>query len=172
MLSGKNVELKLIEEEDLPRIVEWRNFMYDIFYEFPFCVSGTKLWFEKHLKSTDILFMIYSYTFEYPDDPIGMVGLTHIDYRNKNAEFGRFLIAGEQNRRKGYGSEAVKLILEYAFDHLNLHKVYLDTIENNDAALEFYKKIGFKPEGLKRDHIYKSGKYVDLICMSILRGEI
>ena len=86
------------------------------------------------------------------------------------AEFGRFMIPYAKHRGKGYGKKAIDLVLEYGFEHLNLHRIYLDTLESNTSAIGLYKKVGFKEEGRKKQHIYKNGKYFDLICMCILKG--
>ena len=100
---------------------------------------------------------------------IGMIGLSNIDYRNRHAEFGRFTIE-KQHRDKGYGKKALELLLEYAFEHLNLHSVYLDAFQEKDV-LSLYKAMGFKEEGIKKEHIYKDGKYRDVVCMRILKGD-
>lgn len=166
MLIGKSIELKLIEKEDLQLIVEWKNSAYGEFYEYPLSNSGQDIWFEKHIRSNDFLFIIH----EFSSNKIGMVGLSNIDNRNRNAEFGRFMI-DKKFRGKGYGREALILILDYAFKHLNLNKIYLDTFEYNNKVINLYKKVGFKQEGIKRQHIYKDGKYNNIICMSILKED-
>ena len=166
MLIGKNIELKLIEKKDLQLIVRWKNSAYEKFYEYPLSNSGQEVWFEKHIRSNDFLFIIY----ELPNNKIGMAGLSNIDNRNRNAEFGRFVL-DERFRGKGYGKEALMLVLDYAFKHLNLHSVYLDTLKNNVKSIDFYEKAGFKQEGIKRQHIYKNGKYNDLVCMRILKED-
>lgn len=165
MLKGNNIQLKLIEEEDLPLLVKWRNETYGEFYEYPISNSKQKIWFEKYLDSGDILFIIYM-----NNDRIGTIGLSKIDYRNRNAEFGRFVI-DSSFRGKGFGKESLNIILKYAFEHLNLHRIYLNTFEYNLKAIDLYKKSGFKQEGIKRDHIYINGRYNSLICMGILKDE-
>jgi len=163
MLIGKNIELKLIEEEDLKLLVEWKNSAYAEFYEYPLSDLRQDVWFEDHIEKGDLLFIINT-----PHNKIGMIGLSNIDYRNRHAEFGRFVIE-EEHRDKGYGKEALRLLLEYAFKHLNLHSVYLDAFKDKDV-LFLYEAVGFKKEGIKREHIYKDGKYRDVVCMRIIKG--
>lgn len=165
MLINENIKLKLIEEDDLSYIVEWRNLMYKNFYEYPLSNATQKKWFEKYLKNKDIIFIIYEK--EY-DKRLGMVGLSKIDYRNRNAELGQFLLI-ESLRGKGYGKTSLFLILEYAFNHLNLHKIYLNVLNNNTKAINLYKSLYFEQEGIKKDHIYKNGQYYDIVMMSILK---
>ncbi len=169
MLNNKDIDLRLLEVEDLYHLVKWRNKSYEYFYEYPFSNSGQQSWFEKYLKSGDLLFMIR--LIGYNNRIIGSINLSKIDNRNRNAEFGRFFI-DKKYRGKGYGKNAIIMILNYAFKHLNLHSVYLDTFKkNNTKVINFYEEIGFKQEGIKKEHIYKNGKYNDLICMRILKKE-
>jgi len=172
LLKNNEIQLRLLEETDLERLANWKNVMYEYFYEYPIRKSNytQKNWYEEHLKKGDILFIIEEFQPIQAKDleSIGTVGLTNIDWRNRTAEFGRFMIPDAKYRGKGYGRKAIGLVLEYGFDHLNLHRIYLDTLESNIAAIELYKKVGFVEEGRKKQHIYKNGKYFDLICMYIL----
>jgi len=174
LLKNKEIQLRLLEETDLERLANWKNEMYEYFYEYPIRKCTQKNWYEEHLKKGDILFFI---ELEFQPiqamdlESIGTVGLTNIDWRNRTAEFGRFMIPDVKYRGKGYGRKAIDLVLEYGFDHLNLHRIYLDTLESNKPVIELYKKVGFEEEGRKKQHIYKNGEYFDLICMSILNEE-
>lgn len=166
MLTSENVYLRLLEKEDLYRLVEWRNKSYEDFYEYPFSNYNQQAWFEKHSKCGDLLFIICKCN----NKEIGIIGLSEIDNRNRNAKFGRFFV-GRKFRGNGYGKDAIIMILNYAFKHLNLHSVYLDTFKSNIRVINFYEKIGFKQEGIKQDHVYKNGKYNDLTCMRILKRD-
>ena len=170
MLKNKEIQLRLLEEKDLERLADWKNEMYEYFYEYPIRKCTQKNWYEEHLKKGDILFII-ELVRAAALESIGTVGLTNIDWRNRTAEFGRFMIPGVKYHRKGYGRKAMDLILDYGFNHLNLHRIYLDVLESNFIAINLYEKIGFEVEGVKRKHIYKNGKYFDLIVMSILKEE-
>lgn len=72
---------------------------------------------------------------------------------------------------KGYGTDAMKVILRYAFQELNLRRVSLDTFEYNPRAIRSYEKAGFVHEGRARDFLYREGRRWDLIFMGILREE-
>jgi len=165
MLKGSSVELKLIEYEDLEDIFEMRNSSYEYFYEFPISFHNHLLWWEGYKKSLDLMFVIKHLK---THDSVGMVGLSRINLRNRHAEFGRFIVIDEY-RGLGYGKETIELVLEYAFNHLNLNKIYLDTLFSNKEALSLYKKVGFIEYGSKIQHIFKNGEYKDLICMYILK---
>ena len=72
---------------------------------------------------------------------------------------------------KGYGSDALKLLLEYAFRHLNLNRVQLKVLVDNARAISAYSKCGFKKEGLLRQAAFMNGSLCDLLMMSILKNE-
>lgn len=79
---------------------------------------------------------------------------------------------GERNFwGKGYGADALKVILRYAFQELNLRRVALDTFEYNPRAIHSYEKVGFVHEGRAREFLYREGRRWDLIFMGILREE-
>jgi UDP-4-amino-4,6-dideoxy-N-acetyl-beta-L-altrosamine N-acetyltransferase len=171
MLVGKRIKLRAIEEEDIPKMVEWRNSpdVYEFFYEYePLSKIKQKMWLEKHFADpTEKLFIIST----LDGEAIGTVGFVHIDHRNRKAEWGRFLIGEEKYSKGGYGAEVEFLILEYAFEHLNLNKLYCEVLTNNPTVISLHKKFGFKEEGVFRQHIYKGSEYVDAVVMSLLREE-
>jgi RimJ/RimL family protein N-acetyltransferase len=72
---------------------------------------------------------------------------------------------------QGYGTEATRLILEFAFGELGLHRVWLDVDSDNRRARRAYEKAGFKQEGIKRDHMYYDGAFHDIVLMSILSSD-
>jgi len=171
MLRGEKVKIRAIEENDLSKIVEWRNSpeIYDLFFGFePFSEIKQKIWFEKQLNDHSQKNFIIS-TME--NEPIGMVSLYCIDWRNRKAEFGRFLIGEKKYLHQGYGEETLSLILEYGFKHLNLNRLYLETFSTNKRAISLYKKFGFQEEGRLRKHIFKNGKYQDVVILGLLKED-
>jgi RimJ/RimL family protein N-acetyltransferase len=72
---------------------------------------------------------------------------------------------------KGYGSEAMRLMLDYGFGILNLHRIELDVFAFNERAIRAYEKLGFQKEGIKRDCLFYEYEYHDAIIMSILADE-
>ena len=101
---------------------------------------------------------------------IGSISIHNIDHLNRNAFIGIF-IGDEECRGKGYGAEAIRLILEYGFKTLNLHNIMLTVHADNCAAIACYKKVGFREEGRLREWVYKNGNYIDKIYMGILAQE-
>ena len=104
------------------------------------------------------------------DTLIGQISLHNIDHLNRNAFFG--LAIGEaEHRGKGYGTEALRLVLNYGFNTLNLHNIMLSVDADNIAAVNCYKKLGFKESGRRREWVFKNGKYVDKLYMDLLARE-
>lgn len=104
------------------------------------------------------------------DVPVGEVVLNDINYNNRSANI-RILIFAPENFSKGYGSEAMRLMLDYGFGQLNLHRVSLGVYNFNPRAIHVYEKLGFKREGVLRDALFHNHQYVDEIMMSILEDE-
>lgn len=104
------------------------------------------------------------------DKLIGSVGLEHINWIERSAILGIF-IGNEEFRSKGYGTEAIRLLLEYGFRYLNLHSIRLDLLSINERAHKCYLKCGFKDAGHSREEVFLNGRYYDLLHMDILENE-
>jgi len=100
---------------------------------------------------------------------IGSVGLYDVDWLTRKAEFR--IILGAPHTGKGYGTEATKLILEFAFSRLGLHRLWLGVTAANLGAVRCYEKCGFTREGVLRDDLFRDGHFYDSIRMSILDTE-
>ena len=101
---------------------------------------------------------------------IGHISLHNIDHFNRHAFLG--IVIGESgHHNKGYGMEAVRLILDYGFNTLNLHNIMLSVHEDNYGGIACFKKVGFKESGRRREWLFKNGKYIDVIYMDILEHE-
>ncbi len=101
---------------------------------------------------------------------VGEVVINDIDHDNHSANI-RISLFYEQDFNKGYGTEAMRLMVDYGFKTLNLHRIELGVYAFNPRAIRVYEKIGFKQEGILRDALYWDGEYVDEITMSILAHE-
>jgi RimJ/RimL family protein N-acetyltransferase len=104
------------------------------------------------------------------DTLIGFVVLFNIKWSNQSAELA-IGIGVSEYRNKGYGSDGLRLILNYAFNELNLYRVGLTVIAYNIGAIRAYERVGFVREGVQRRAIQRNGTRLDLICYSVLRDE-
>ena len=101
---------------------------------------------------------------------IGTIGLHQFNYIERSAVLGIF-IGDSDFRSNGYGTEAIRLLLEYGFKYLNLHSIRLDLLSINERAHKCYLKCGFKDTGCSREQIFLNGKYYDMLHMDILENE-
>lgn len=103
--------------------------------------------------------------------PIGRIYISRLDDESDSLDITRIYIGEIDNRGKGYGEEALKLILDYGFVNLHMERITLDHFDGNKVAANLYSKIGFKYEGVARNACKKNGKYYDLHLMALLRSE-
>jgi RimJ/RimL family protein N-acetyltransferase len=104
------------------------------------------------------------------DELVGEVALTDIDRVNRNANI-RIAIDHPEHQGKGYGQEALLLMLDYGFGVLNLHRIDLEVFAFNPRAIHVYEKLGFVREGVRRDALFYDHQYHDAIIMSMLEEE-
>lgn len=113
----------------------------------------------------------FTITLKPEDKPIGKIYLSRINRADDSLDITRIYIADVENRGRGLGEEALRLILEYAFINLHMERVTIDHFEKNKIAASLYEKVGFTNEGLMRNAGKKNGKYVNLQLKSMLRAE-
>ena len=102
---------------------------------------------------------------------LGRIYISNLSKEYDSLDITRIYIGDPNERGKGYGKEALKLMLDYCFINLHMERVSLDYFEGNKVASALYESMGFKHEGLARNACKKDGKYYDLNLMSILRSE-
>jgi RimJ/RimL family protein N-acetyltransferase len=167
------MELREISRADVPVINQWRNDkkLVDLLGSpFRFInIETDEAWFEDYLKNRMTQVRCGMYTAD-KNKLVGVVYLTHIDHINRNAELS-IMIGPSEARHKGLGALAVKEMLSHAFNDLALNKVYLNVVEDNKRAVEFYRRMGFVKEGELRKASYKNGQYKDVLVMGILKSE-
>ena len=104
------------------------------------------------------------------DELIGAVGLHDISMVHRNTELG-IVIGNKSCWSKGYGTEALNLMIGHGFDQLDLHKIFLRVFCFNTRAIHAYEKAGFRREAVFREHSYANGNYCDDHFMGILKSE-
>jgi RimJ/RimL family protein N-acetyltransferase len=170
-LAGKHVYLRPLNRGDLDCIMKWSNdpeirgligevkpMSWEKAEEFYVKVNNDdqRVWFIIALKKNDRI--------------IGEAGLLRMYPAWRTTDLS--IIIGESEEwGKGYGTEAINLLLEYAFGYLNFHRVAVGVVGFNEEALQFYEKVGFTREGIQRDGYYFNHDYHDFVMMSLLEDE-
>lgn len=173
-LVGERIYLspKSCEEEDIIKFTEWMNDFEITDYidnsSMSFSYESEKEWIiASAKKSSPGNFNIIDLE---TNELIGSVGFDKIKDVSRSAVLGIF-IGNDNYRSNGYGTEAIKLLLEYGFKYLNLHSIKLTVLDVNARAYKCYIKCGFKETGRDREAMYLNGKYHDVIHMDILESE-
>ncbi len=175
MIIGNGLRLRAIEREDIPSFVRWLNdpeVTEFLLISSPLSKVMEEAWFEQQAARPphegQVLAIEVLENGEWIR--IGNTGLHNVEPVHLTAEFGIFI--GEKSYwNKGYGREAARLMLKHGFEHLNLNRIYLYVYENNARGIKAYEATGFVREGVLREAVYKNGRYLDLIVMSVLHSE-
>lgn len=174
MIYGKRIRLRAPERDDIPMFREWLNdpqVRAGLTVYLPLSICNEERWFDNMLDgpATEQPLVI-EIKQEKTWLSIGNCGFHNIDWRNRSAEVGLF-IGETKHWNQGFGTETMRLLLTHGFETLNLHRIALQVYENNPGAIRSYEKAGFTFEGRQRQAEFQSGKYWDVIIMSILRSE-
>ena len=163
------VSIRPIQNRDASLIVKWRNLdsvRSKFIFQENFTLELHMNWIETKVKTGKVV----QFIIEMDNRPVGSVYLRDIDTSSKKAEFGIF-IGEDAARGQGVGRAATAQILEYAFNNLNLNKVFLRVFEENLVAISCYKKAGFIFEGCAREDVIINGEKHNIVFMSILEKE-
>ncbi len=169
-LVGDRIYLSPRNSEDVEKFTEWMNDFQVTDY---IGRSGALMSLEcekRYLEENYNLEGTFAIVTLAENKIIGTVGLKDINTINRSAVLGIFI--GEKDYlSKGYGTEAIRLILDFGFNYMNLHNIKLELISFNERALKCYKKCGFVETGRTRENVFVNGKYYDTISMDILSNE-
>jgi len=173
MFRGEKIQLAAIQREYIPRYVEWLNDWETSQFlapgvPFPMSLEDETDWFENRRRREG------TYTFAIltlaENKLIGNTGLHNVDLKNRSATFGIFI--GDKNYwGKGYGTDATKTIARWGFEQLGLNRIELWVYDFNPRAIRAYEKAGFQRDGVRRQGLYRNGKFHDEYMMCILREE-
>lgn len=174
MYTGELVRLREYREEDIPLAKEYVNkaeirqytaidvpFLYTLYNE-------TK-WFEKISPHNG---GEYNFAIETLKEQkyIGGCSVAHMDYKNSVVTVG-IMIGDTDYLSKGYGADALKVLIKFIFEEMNINKIKLHVYDFNLRAQRCYEKVGFKKECVLKEELFRKGKYHDIIQMSIFKRD-
>jgi diamine N-acetyltransferase len=172
-LKGQNIYLRALEPEDLEFVYAIEN--DENFWE----VSNTQTPYSKFLvrrylenanqdiyEAKQIRLAICK---NNTSEAIGLIDLFDYDARNQRAGIG-IIIRYETNRNKGLGNEALDLLVNYAFQKLQLHQLYANIGANNEASLKLFTTFGFQKIGIKKEWNLVYGKFQDELIFQLINS--
>lgn len=163
-IEGEKVYLLPITKKDTANVVKWRNRVREHFiYQELFTAESHNEWLEKMVFTGKVKqFVIYG---KEDSMPVGSIFLRDIDTAHGKAEYGLF-IGEDVARGKGYGTDAARLICEYGFKELHLHKIFMRVFADNEASIRSNEKAGFVREGYLKEDVKINWQYRDVILMA------
>ncbi len=174
MTQENKIRIRPIERNDLPAFVEWLSdpqVRENLGIHNPLSMAREERWFEHVLEGPEDE---HPYVIEFKEDGkwrmIGNLALFGINTLDRSAEIG-IVIGDKASWNKGYGCEAMKLMVGRGFNDLGLHRIFLRVFETNPRGIRCYEKAGFVHEGRLREAVWKNGKFLDVLIMSVLQTE-
>ncbi len=171
LLHGEKMYLNRIRRDDLPTLTaQWQDttFLRNVSRRpaLPYTLDDFEDWYKKMDDPNAPTFAIRALD---GDALLGMCAFKSLRWASRHTFF--WIGIGTAYQGHGYGSDAVRVLLRYAFMELNLNCVALEAFGYNERALAMYRKVGFKQDGVMRALLYHDGQYYDQIVMSMLRDE-
>ncbi len=170
-IKGEKIYLRAMEPEDMEM---YRDMINDedvsrmvVGWSFPVSKKEQMDWYERAVTDENKRFTICMLD---DDKPVGMVTLTDIDLVNRSAVHG-IKLHPSCPKGKGVGTDAVMTLMEYAFNQLNLNRLDGEWLLYNVASKGLYEKCGWHEEGVKKQAIFRDGKYHDLAITGIIKEE-
>ena len=176
LITGKRVRLTMVQDSDLPCLVQWHN---DLMYARllrrgmvdPFAsVDGFAEWLKGVYGKFDHDEFPFAIRTLEDDRLVGWLMIKDVFWQARHCSF--FIGIGHaEDRGKGYGTDAVRTMLRFIFMEMNLNCVRLEVMAYNTDGIRAYERVGFRQDGRLRAFVYRDGVYYDIITMSILREE-
>jgi RimJ/RimL family protein N-acetyltransferase len=172
VLAGELVRLRAILASDAAGRRRWlndREVTLHYSHGYPLSREEQQAWLDEASRQTSPPCIVLAID-TLDGRHIGIINLDGINSENRSAELG--IMIGEKDcRSMGYGTDAILTLLRFAFQEINLNRVWLDVNAENARAIACYRKCGFVEEARFRQHRYKLGRYSDSVIMSVLAEE-
>jgi RimJ/RimL family protein N-acetyltransferase len=169
MIHGKRVVLRPIERDDLPRYTQWLNdpaVLQNFGPIFPLSLAEEEQWYSNMLQDASVR----NFAIELEGQHIGGAGFSQIDGRNACAQVGLF-IGLPALWDQGLGYDVLHTLVRFGFEQMNLNRISLRVLAENERAVHLYEELGFQHEGRWRQAEFRHGRYHDLLWMSVLHEE-
>lgn len=173
MLRQESIQLRAIEKKDLGQLLSWRNKpeMRQFFREYRELNSDQQLeWFNKKVigDPNTLMFAIIDVDNE---NLLGASGLCYIDWINRSADFSIYIGMDNLYIDSHYAIDAGKCMMKYAFEELNLHRLWCEIYDFDHLKNNFLKELGFQIDGKHRQTHWANGSWHDSIFYSFLSSD-
>lgn len=172
MLRGERIQLRAIERDDLRLMRDWRNLpeFRRNFREYrELNLVSQEQWFTRiSASANDFMFMI-----EREGTLIGVCGLVYVHWVIRSADISLYIGEDEVyiDGAGGAAEDAAKVLIRYAFDNLNLHKVWTELYSFDTRKVELFSRLGFARDAVLRDNAFEDGRYHDSYIYSLIRTD-
>lgn len=171
-IYGEFIVLRAVEEADNSMLLSLINDpdteMMLGGSSWPVSESEQLRWFEEQEQNHDVLRCIIA--LKENGNALGTIILSDIDQKNGTAQV-HIKLSKDGGRGKGYGTDAVKTLIRYAFRELRLNCIYAYILSYNVVSIRLFEKCGFKKDGILRERAFKNGRFIDLLAYSVLNRE-
>ena len=160
-LSGDTIYLRALEPEDLEFLYQLENNteIWEISNTVtPYSKHVLKLYLENAHRDIYDVKQLRLCICDSKGGAVGLIDLFDFDPKNHRAGLG-IVVLEQKERNRGVGAEAIKLVMKYAFSTLGLRQLFANVIEDNQASIHLFKKLGFQEVGIKKDWIFGNGNY-------------
>jgi len=173
-LKGEHIFLRALEPEDLEFIHNLEN--NESFWEIsntqtPYSKFLIKQYLENAHKDIYEVKQLRLVISSYKNETLGLIDIFDFDFKNNRAGIG-ILIKELKDQKQGFGEEALKLLVDYCFNHLYLHQLYCNIFENNNASIKLFTNQGFKKIGLKEDWNLVDGAYKNEYLFQLINTNV
>ncbi len=175
MLKGEKIYLRPMKNSDKDKTLKWKNNLnirkMALYHPFPITDELESEQFDNILTDKNNKDIYLAICLNGEKKLVGFTTLRDINWVKRNCEAG--CIIGERKYRgQGIGKETTLLLIKYAFDYLNLHKIYLKILAENKVSIHLAKKLNFKQEGLLKEEFFWDGKYWDVLVLGMVNDNM
>ncbi len=173
MLKGKKIFLSPIERHNLVSVHQWLKELENFYLFSDSFITAPNLdeiehWYNSIINNLSTKIFIINHL--ETKVSLGMIELSKINWKNRNCYIG-ILIGNKNYRRKGFATEAIKIIINLAFNQLNLNKIYALVVQSNIASIKLFEKLDFQKEAILKQNVFVDNQYQDQIIFSLLKSE-
>lgn len=170
-VKGERIELTALHADDLPQLLPFFNDVAALTFYLPTTTrpyNAQQL--EKLLLEWNDGVTCFVFAIRLNGQIIGLINLDDVNGADRHAEIG-IALTSDDRRGQGYAAEALRLMIDFAFLELDLHRLWARIIEGNNASIRLFKQVGFFEEGRFTEHVRKNGQWKNMLIYGLLQSK-